>query len=181
MTTTAQERVDAWNAEHAPIGTPVVFWPGERAGTGYRATTRYAAWVTPSGSPVVSVHGYSGGIHLDHVEAANPTRWRETPPIPPPVAYKDSEITCVDGVREVRWDLGFGCYVAFEDDADADPDSDHLELFVAPRGLTARIVTGPDFPACGNDTRRIGVDKLREHIEHLQRLLFAIQDREETS
>lgn len=60
---------EQWNAEH-PVGTPVWFWPGGRQGPGRESVTRSGAWNlgTPTGTPVVMVDGYAGGIALSHVE-----------------------------------------------------------------------------------------------------------------
>lgn len=53
--------------EHVPIGTPVLYWPGERTGEGRRSVTRSAAWLLGGHTPVVLVDGYPGGIALSHV------------------------------------------------------------------------------------------------------------------
>lgn len=62
--------IEAWNAAN-PIGTPVVFWPAFKDEPGRESVTRSAAWLMPSGSAVVLVEGYAGGIALTHV---NPLR-----------------------------------------------------------------------------------------------------------
>lgn len=60
--------------ERYPKGTPVLFWPGERAfpdkagSPGLPTLTRSDAWEMPSGQRVVKVEGYSGGIALTHIE-----------------------------------------------------------------------------------------------------------------
>jgi hypothetical protein len=66
-TPSPQETADAFTAAH-PIGTPVLFWPGERRGPGRRSAIRTPAWVLGHGAVVVSVDGYSGGINLTHVQ-----------------------------------------------------------------------------------------------------------------
>lgn len=58
--------VDLWNQDH-PEGTSVRYWPGVHEGPGVESKTRSAAWVMPSGSAVVLVDGYAGGIALTHV------------------------------------------------------------------------------------------------------------------
>jgi len=70
-----QQQADAWNAAH-PIGTRVIAYPSVRpefddviaAKTRVVTTTRTPAWILGHGQPVVSVHGYAGGICLDHVD-----------------------------------------------------------------------------------------------------------------
>ncbi|GAA2803563.1 hypothetical protein [Streptomyces showdoensis] len=70
-----QRQADAWNAAH-PIGTRVVAYPSCRPEynaadaekTRLVTTTRTPAWTLGHGTPVVSVHGYAGGIVLDHVD-----------------------------------------------------------------------------------------------------------------
>lgn len=61
------EAVGKFN-EVAPVGTPVVFWPGVRKGAGRPSVTRSAAWLMGGHTPVVAVEGYAGGIALTHVE-----------------------------------------------------------------------------------------------------------------
>ena len=56
-----------WNDKH-PVGTPVLFWPGLRQGSGFQSRTRSAAWEMGDGTPVVKVVSRSGGIALTHVE-----------------------------------------------------------------------------------------------------------------
>jgi hypothetical protein len=51
-----------------PAGTPVRYWSGRREGVGVESKTRTPAWAIPSGSVLVSVEGYAGGIALSHVE-----------------------------------------------------------------------------------------------------------------
>lgn len=53
-----------------PIGTPVRYWPGFREGAGRESLTRTPVWLV-SGTPCVSVEGYSGGIALAHIEIIN--------------------------------------------------------------------------------------------------------------
>lgn len=70
-----QQQADAWNAAH-PIGSRVIAYPDVRpeydattaAETRVVTTTRTPAWILGHGQPVVSVHGYAGGICLDHVD-----------------------------------------------------------------------------------------------------------------
>lgn len=61
---------DEWNARH-PVGTPVHYWPGTRkAGDEPRTSkTSTAAYLPASGTPMVMVEDYRGGIALTHVEA----------------------------------------------------------------------------------------------------------------
>jgi hypothetical protein len=77
-----QKRADAWNAAH-PVGTPVIAFPLTRPEDNTPSfferlvtTTRTPAWILGHGTPVVSVHGYAGGITLDHVDIdpASPLR-----------------------------------------------------------------------------------------------------------
>lgn len=58
--------------EVCPIGTPVLYWPGERGGEGQKSVTRSAAWLLGGHTPVVMVEGYSGGIALSHVMGYTP-------------------------------------------------------------------------------------------------------------
>lgn len=70
-----QQQADAWNAAH-PVGTRVITYPSCRpeynaadaARTRLVTTTRTPAWILGHGTPVVSVHGYAGGISLEHVD-----------------------------------------------------------------------------------------------------------------
>lgn len=86
-----QRKADAWNARY-PIGTPVMAYPGirpddpiavayqKRVAEGrtfpsikdpckrLKTTTRTPAWILGHGTPVVSVNGYPGGIHLEHID-----------------------------------------------------------------------------------------------------------------
>lgn len=62
-----QDAADQWNLQHR-IGTPVLYWPGLRVGEGRRSVTRSKAWVLDSGSAVVKVEGYAGGVALTHIE-----------------------------------------------------------------------------------------------------------------
>lgn len=58
-----------WNTR-VPLGTHVDAAPGAPADEGgavIRTRTRSAAWTLGSGTPVVAVEGYPGGIALDHV------------------------------------------------------------------------------------------------------------------
>lgn len=56
------------NGDRLPLGTPVLYWPGARTGEGRLSVTRTPIWKVGSGTEVVSVEGYSGGIALTHVE-----------------------------------------------------------------------------------------------------------------
>lgn len=56
-----------------PVGSPVLYWPGERVGEGRKSVTRSAAWLLGGHTPVVMVEGYAGGIALSHVMGYNPT------------------------------------------------------------------------------------------------------------
>jgi hypothetical protein len=51
-----------------PVGTPVRYWPGVRAGEGRESVTRTPAWLVGGHTTCVSVDGYPGGIALTHVE-----------------------------------------------------------------------------------------------------------------
>lgn len=70
-----QRQADAWNAAH-PVGTRVIAYPSVRpeydanlaANTRLVTTTRTPAWILGHGEPVVSVHGYAGGITLEHID-----------------------------------------------------------------------------------------------------------------
>lgn len=70
-----QQEADAWNAAR-PIGTRVIAYPSCRpefnaadaAKTRLVTTTRTPAWILGHGEPVVSVHGYAGGISLEHID-----------------------------------------------------------------------------------------------------------------
>ncbi|WP_327160485.1 hypothetical protein [Streptomyces zaomyceticus] len=70
-----QQQADAFNAAH-PVGTRVIAYPSVRpefdtelaAKTRVVTTTRTPAWILGHGTPVVSVHGYAGGITLEHVD-----------------------------------------------------------------------------------------------------------------
>lgn len=59
---------------HVPEGSPVLFWPGERAGEGRSSRTRSEAWLLGGHTPVVMVEGYAGGIALTHVFPLPPTK-----------------------------------------------------------------------------------------------------------
>lgn len=56
------------NGDRLPVGTPVLFWPGARAGEGRLAVTRTPIFKMGDGTEVVSVEGYPGGIALTHIE-----------------------------------------------------------------------------------------------------------------
>lgn len=58
--------------EICPIGTPVLYWPGERTGEGRKSKTRSEAWLLGGHTPVVMVEGYPGGIALSHVMGYTP-------------------------------------------------------------------------------------------------------------
>jgi hypothetical protein len=61
--------------EQIPVGTPVLYWPGERTGPGRRSKTRSEPWRMGSGELVVKVYGHEGGIALTHIQVR-----RELPP-----------------------------------------------------------------------------------------------------
>ncbi|MFD5208480.1 hypothetical protein ACFWNF_16320 [Streptomyces anulatus] len=90
-----QKQADEFNARY-PIGTPVMAYPSvrpehpvavthqQRAKEGRTfgspdpckrldTVTRTPAWILGDGSPVVSVEGYAGGIHLPHVDVKQVT------------------------------------------------------------------------------------------------------------
>lgn len=56
------------NGDRLPVGTPVLYWPGARTGDGRLSITRSPIWKMGSGTEVVSVEGYTGGIALTHVQ-----------------------------------------------------------------------------------------------------------------
>jgi hypothetical protein len=70
-----QQAAADFNA-HYPVGTRVIAYPSVRpeynaaiaAKTRLVTTTRTPAWTLGHGEPVVSVHGYAGGITLEHVD-----------------------------------------------------------------------------------------------------------------
>jgi hypothetical protein len=70
---------DEWNALY-PVGTPVTAYPMVRPEhpaadlcKRLETVTRSRAWNLGHGAPVVAVEGYSGGIHLTHVDPSCPT------------------------------------------------------------------------------------------------------------
>lgn len=65
-------RVVEWFNAVCPVGTPVTYWPGTRAGEGREGVTRSRAWILPSGEPVVMIEGYAGGVALSHVVGRGP-------------------------------------------------------------------------------------------------------------
>ena len=69
---TARRGPVEWFNEVCPVGTPVIYWPGEREGDGRKSTTRSAAWLLGGHTPVVMVDGYAGGIALSHVMGYSP-------------------------------------------------------------------------------------------------------------
>lgn len=58
---------EEWNTRY-PVGTQVLAFPGTREGRVLLTRTRSEAWAVASGTPVVSVEGYAGGIALTHIE-----------------------------------------------------------------------------------------------------------------
>jgi hypothetical protein len=50
-----------------PEGTKITYWPGFRTDEGRKSVTRSEVWRLPSGSLVVKVDGYAGGIALTHI------------------------------------------------------------------------------------------------------------------
>ncbi|MFJ6348603.1 hypothetical protein ACIQKB_03900 [Streptomyces sp. NPDC092046] len=70
-----RQQADAWNEAH-PIGTRVIAYPdcrpeydaADAERTRLVTTTRTPAWILGHGEPIVSVHGYAGGIILEHVD-----------------------------------------------------------------------------------------------------------------
>lgn len=70
-----QKQADDWNAKY-PVGTAVIAYPSCRpeynaadaARTRLVTTTRSTAWALGHGEPIVSVHGYAGGISLEHID-----------------------------------------------------------------------------------------------------------------
>ena len=69
---TAEEVAEWFNAQH-PVGTSVTAYPGTLDGRAVHGFTRTPAWVLPSGDPVVSITGASGGIALSHIICATHT------------------------------------------------------------------------------------------------------------
>ena len=62
---------DEWNARY-PVGTEVAAYPLSRNDAPLITTTRTPAWTLGHGAAVVSVHGFTGGICLTHIDPANP-------------------------------------------------------------------------------------------------------------
>lgn len=58
-----------WNSRY-DVGTFVVAYPATRSDAPLITRTRSEAWTLGHGAAVVSVDGYSGGIHLTHVDPA---------------------------------------------------------------------------------------------------------------
>ena len=56
------------NGDRLPVGTPVLFWPDATVGEGRPSVTRTPIWKMGSGTEVVSVEGYPGGIALTHIQ-----------------------------------------------------------------------------------------------------------------
>lgn len=74
-----EKRAAAWNVSN-PIGTPVRYWPVLGDPHHVESKTRSEAWVLGDGTPVVSIAGRSGGVHLGHLLTedeyqAKPPRW----------------------------------------------------------------------------------------------------------
>ena len=68
-------------------GSLVRYWPGAREGVGRVGRTRSEVWEL-SGQPVVSIHGYPGGIALTHVELIEDAPKRpEVRVVPPATPY----------------------------------------------------------------------------------------------
>lgn len=65
--------------EVCPVGSPVLYWPGERSGEGRKSATRSAAWLLGGHTPVVMVEGYAGGIALTHVMGYTPADGGDQP------------------------------------------------------------------------------------------------------
>lgn len=65
MSADPQLDVDIWNGV-APVGTPVRYWPGWRAGEPISSRTRSRATVLGD-TAVVWVEGYASCIALSHV------------------------------------------------------------------------------------------------------------------
>jgi hypothetical protein len=62
-------RVGEWNKKHE-IGTPVVFHPIIGASSGTETKTLSAAWVAPSGVPVIRVASKANYVALEAVSVA---------------------------------------------------------------------------------------------------------------
>lgn len=61
-----------------PVGTPVLYWPGDRRDEGRKSATRSEAWLLGGHTPVVMVEGYAGGIALTHVMPFPPAQQAAT-------------------------------------------------------------------------------------------------------
>jgi hypothetical protein len=57
--------------ERLPLGTPVLFWPGAKAGPGRPSVTSSPVWPM-GGTLCVTVKDYAGGIALSHIERVSP-------------------------------------------------------------------------------------------------------------
>lgn len=55
-----------------PLNTLVTYWPGFNTEHGRKSFTRSEVWRLPSGSLVVMVDGYAGGIALTHITRLYP-------------------------------------------------------------------------------------------------------------
>lgn len=66
-----------------PVGSAVIYWPGERSGEGRKSVTRSGAWLLGGHTPVVMVEGYPGGIALSHVMGYVPTAVQPDPTTTP--------------------------------------------------------------------------------------------------
>jgi len=67
----AEGVVASWNSLY-PIGTPVRYWRGIRAGEGRTGVTRSAAMLLGGHTPVVWIDTTSGAIALTHTEVIAP-------------------------------------------------------------------------------------------------------------
>lgn len=52
-----------------PVGTPVVYWPVLGHPHCIKTLTRSRAWALSSGTPVVKVEGFAGGVAISHLIA----------------------------------------------------------------------------------------------------------------
>jgi hypothetical protein len=66
-----QDLISPAHNERFPIGTPVRYWPGIKAGDGAESVTTTPVFLV-GGTICVTVKDYPGGIALTHIELRNP-------------------------------------------------------------------------------------------------------------
>lgn len=87
-----------------PVGTAVKAYPGTRDDAPLLTRTRTSAWPLPSGTAVVSVRGYAGGIALDHIDVDESKR-----PVPPSLEFSCPPCPMCDKETDSDGD-GFTCH-----------------------------------------------------------------------